>query len=65
MDTAASSSDMIKVSVAFEPQDYDWVLRRSTSLFGRRGIGLYVRQLIKEDRQAQEYPAEVATKVQA
>lgn len=54
MDTQGSSSGLVKVSVAFEPEDYLWVLKRSTELFGRRGIGLYVRQLIREDKEFQE-----------
>lgn len=40
---------LIKVSVAFEPGDYEWARARATELYGRRGIGLYIRSLVKED----------------
>lgn len=47
----AQIHSLVKVSVAFEPVDYDWLLARSTELYGRRGIGLYIRNLVKEDRE--------------
>src|SRR5512146_1303158 len=42
---------MVKRSVDFEAADYAWALGRSTELYGRRGMGLYLRKLIKLDRE--------------
>lgn len=48
MDTR--SSTLIKISVAFEPDDHDWVQERARDLYGRRGIAMYIRKLVREDR---------------
>ncbi len=41
---------MVKVSVAFEVRDYDWAVERAAEAYGRRGIGMYIRRLVREDR---------------
>ena len=42
----------VKLSIQFDAADYAWAKRRSEEFFGRRGIGLYVRRLVREDRKA-------------
>jgi hypothetical protein len=53
MDTE-HAQPMTKVSVAFEREDYDWCVGRARDLYGRRGIGMYLRSLVREDRRASE-----------
>ena len=48
------SSAPVKLSIQFEAADYAWAKRRSEELFGRRGIGLYVRRLVREERKMLE-----------
>lgn len=50
-DSQPHPQGLIKVSVAFEPRDYDFVFNRAAELYGRRGLGLYIRQLVKQDRE--------------
>ena len=45
-----SPCEPVKLSVQLEAEDYGWAKRRAEDLYGRRGIGLYVRKLIREDR---------------
>lgn len=47
---------LVKISVAFEPQDYAWVVERSKALYGRRGQGMYLRKLVKLDRESVSIP---------
>ena len=40
----------VKRSIVFEPGDYAWAEARAKDLYGRRGLGLYIRMLVREDR---------------
>ena len=44
------SASLVKLSIAFYPDDYAGAHERSTELFGRRGIALYVRKLVQRDK---------------
>lgn len=41
---------LIKVSIAFEPMDYEWAKTRAQELYGRRGMGLFIRKLVRDDK---------------
>ena len=42
----------VKRSVVFDKPEYDWATARSEELYGRRGFGLYLRKLVREDHKA-------------
>lgn len=49
--------ELMKVTIGFEPVDYHFAQKRSTDLFGRRGFSLYIRKLVRLDRQRIEADA--------